>query len=351
MDEPVPLGQGAGPNAVRVLAAAVGNCLSASLLFCLRKARVDVRRIRTVARASLVRNQRGRLRVGELRVSIHPEIAGDTSRVNRCLELFEDYCVVTDGVRDGLTVAVEVVPKLRPAGRANPGQATPGGLPRAARVLAVCAHPDDESFGLGAVLDAFVRAGSKVSVLSLTRGEASRATERTAGELGEVRAGELASAAAALGLERARAMDYPDGRLAAAPLDELAREVRDAAATSGAELLVVFDEQGITGHPDHRHATSAAVRAGRAVGLPVLAWAIPDAVARTLNTEYGTSFVGTGPDDLFSIEVDRSRQWKAITRHQSQAEELPLVARRLELLGNHEHLRWLAPTEAEPADH
>ncbi|HZD72777.1 MAG TPA: PIG-L deacetylase family protein [Actinomycetota bacterium] len=218
-------------------------------------------------------------------------------------------------------------------------------------MLAVCAHPDDESFGLGAVLDAFVRAGSKVSVLSLTRGEASRATERTAGELGEVRAGELASAAAALGLERARAMDYPDGRLAAAPLDELAREVRDAAATSGAELLVVFDEQGITGHPDHRHATSAAVRAGRAVGLPVLAWAIPDAVARTLNTEYGTSFVGTGPDDLFSIEVDRSRQWKAITRHQSQAEELPLVARRLELLGNHEHLRWLAPTEAEPADH
>ncbi len=67
MDEPPPLGEDAGPNAARMLAAAVGNCLSASLLFCLRRARVDVRAVRTTARASLVRNERGRLRVGEIR--------------------------------------------------------------------------------------------------------------------------------------------------------------------------------------------------------------------------------------------------------------------------------------------
>jgi N-acetylglucosamine malate deacetylase 2 len=216
---------------------------------------------------------------------------------------------------------------------------------------AVCAHPDDESLGLGAVLDAFVRAGSKVSVLSLTRGEAGQATDGIAGDLGEVRAGELAWAAAALGLERAEAMDYPDGKLAAAPLDELAGKVREAVAATGAELLVVFDEEGISGHSDHRRATQAAIAATREAGLAVLAWAIPNKVARTLNKEYGTSFVGTGANELFTIDIDRSRRWKAISRHQSQAEQFPLVARRLELLGNQEHLRWLVPTEVEPADH
>ncbi len=111
MDEPPPLGEDAGPNAARMLAAAVGNCLSASLLFCLRRARVDVRAVRTTARASLVRNERGRLRVGEIRVSIRPEIAGDRSRVDRCLGLFEDFCVVTESVRRGLPVTAEVKPR------------------------------------------------------------------------------------------------------------------------------------------------------------------------------------------------------------------------------------------------
>ncbi|HZD72342.1 MAG TPA: OsmC family protein [Actinomycetota bacterium] len=116
LDEPEPLGQGRGPNAARVLAAAVGNCLSASALFCLRKARVDVRGMRTTVHASLVRTERGRLRVGAIRVRIHPEIAAaDLDRIDRCLALFEDYCVVTQSVRDGLEVAVQVEVPRRPA--------------------------------------------------------------------------------------------------------------------------------------------------------------------------------------------------------------------------------------------
>jgi uncharacterized OsmC-like protein len=111
LDEPEPLGEGRGPNAARLLAAAVGNCLSASALFCLRKARVDVRGMRTTVRASLVRTERGRLRVGAIQVEIHPEVAAaDLDRIDRCLALFEDYCVVTQSVRDGLEVAVEVKP-------------------------------------------------------------------------------------------------------------------------------------------------------------------------------------------------------------------------------------------------
>jgi hypothetical protein len=58
MDEPEPLGEGTGPNAARVLAAAIGNCLSASLLFCLDKARVEVSVVRTKVTGSIVRNEK-----------------------------------------------------------------------------------------------------------------------------------------------------------------------------------------------------------------------------------------------------------------------------------------------------
>lgn len=94
-----------------MLAAAIANCLSASALFCLRKARVDVRGMRTRATASMVRDERGRLRIGAVDVQIQPETApADTGRIGRCLELFEDYCVVTQSVRVGLPVTVGIKP-------------------------------------------------------------------------------------------------------------------------------------------------------------------------------------------------------------------------------------------------
>jgi N-acetylglucosamine malate deacetylase 2 len=340
MDEPPPLGEEAGPNAARVLAAAVGDCLSASLLFCLRKARVDVRGIRTVARASMIRNEKGRLRVGDISVSIHPAIAGDTSRIGRCLQLFEDYCVVTESVRRGLPVAVQVKPDQAFRDGTGRGQIAADALPRATHVLAVVAHPDDESFGLGAVLDAFVRAGSMVSVLSLTRGAAGQAAATP--DLAQTRTQELASAAAALGIERVGALDYPDGALASVPLEQLALRVHDAIASAQADLLVVFDKEGVTSHPDHQMATKAAVAAAPAAGLPVLAWTLPEDVAKALDQEFNTTFVGRDAHSLdVTIEVDRSRQWTAITRHYSQTKQFPVVARRLQLLGNREHLRWL----------
>jgi organic hydroperoxide reductase OsmC/OhrA len=109
VDEPAPLGAGQGPNAARLLAAAVGNCLSASALFCLRRARIPVRAMHTRVVASLVRNDDARLRVGGLHVQIEPQVdAADVGRIRRCLTLFEDYCVVTQSVRSGLEVTVEV---------------------------------------------------------------------------------------------------------------------------------------------------------------------------------------------------------------------------------------------------
>jgi uncharacterized OsmC-like protein len=109
LDEPAPLGEGAGPSASRLLAAAVGNCLAASLLFCLRKAHVEVEGMEAHVDASIVRNERGRMRIGEIRVRLEPALAPEAAeRIGRCTALFEDFCVVGQSVLQGIDVRVEV---------------------------------------------------------------------------------------------------------------------------------------------------------------------------------------------------------------------------------------------------
>jgi LmbE family N-acetylglucosaminyl deacetylase len=228
------------------------------------------------------------------------------------------------------------------------GQPKPLDLPPRARdALAVFAHPDDETFGLGAVLSALVDAGSAVEGLCFTRGEASTLRARPEdpdqlGDLGDVRAAELADAARLLGLDHCELLTYPDGRLADTTVSVLAAHVVTAARRRRADLLVVFDHGGVTGHPDHRHATCAAVAAAAHLDIGVLAWAVPEPVATALNTELGTAFRGRPAAEVdLTIAVDRDRQRRAIACHHSQSTDNSVLRRRLELTGPTESLRWL----------
>jgi LmbE family N-acetylglucosaminyl deacetylase len=214
-------------------------------------------------------------------------------------------------------------------------------LPPWRSVLAVVAHPDDESFGLGAVLTAFVDAGARVAALCLTCGEAStlRAVE---GDLATLRAVELAEAAQVLGAHPVRLLHYPVGALSQVDVDELAAHVLEVAVEVAADGLLAFDSDGVTGHPDHVHATKAALAAGQRLDLGVLGWTIPFSLASTLAEEHAAPFSGHDPEEVdLVIVVDRARQHQAIARHTSQAAPGSVLWRRLELLGDHEHLRWL----------
>jgi LmbE family N-acetylglucosaminyl deacetylase len=216
-------------------------------------------------------------------------------------------------------------------------------LPDTRSVLVVCAHPDDESFGLGAALTTFGESGSSTAVLCFTHGEAST-LGADSGDLGRVRARELAEAASELGVAYVELLDYRDGHLAEESLDELTTPIRRAVEQAKIDLLLVFDEGGITGHPDHCRATEAGIAAARELELPVLAWALPERVTAVLNDEFSASFVGRRDEDLdYFVSVERTRQYLAIEQHVSQATDNPVLGRRLELQGYYEAFRWLSP--------
>jgi LmbE family N-acetylglucosaminyl deacetylase len=227
---------------------------------------------------------------------------------------------------------------------------TEGAMPRPGRrlpawrqALVVVAHPDDETFGLGAIADRFTVGGTAVHVLCFTHGEASTLNENHA-ELRGARARELRQAAAELGVVTVTLLDYPDGHLATVPPGELSGHVTRLAARHGADGLLVFDDTGITGHPDHQAATRAAMHAARAGTLPVLAWALPDTVADLLRQETGEAFEGQPPGRIdLCIRVDRARQRRAALMHASQISPAAVLWRRLQLQGDCEHLRWLLP--------
>ena len=108
-DEPVPLGTGLGPSPVQILCAAVGNCLSDSLLFAFRKFKQEPEPIRCVVTAEVGRNADNRLRVLTMTAQIRMGVeAAALQQVEHVLAQFEEFCTVTQSVRQGIPITVEV---------------------------------------------------------------------------------------------------------------------------------------------------------------------------------------------------------------------------------------------------
>jgi len=108
-DEPLPLGSGVGPSPVQLLSAAVGNCLSDSLLFALRKFKQAPEPMRCEVTSQVGRNPEGRMRVLRMKAVLTLGVAGDRlEHLDRVLAQFEEFCTVTQSVRAGIEVTVEV---------------------------------------------------------------------------------------------------------------------------------------------------------------------------------------------------------------------------------------------------
>lgn len=102
-------GEEKGPSPPRLLATAIGNCLSASLIFCMRKSKIEFSSLKTIVNGKIERDENNLLRVKEINVELLPKVKEENlDKLEKCKAIFERYCIVTESVRKGIKVNVEV---------------------------------------------------------------------------------------------------------------------------------------------------------------------------------------------------------------------------------------------------
>lgn len=143
--------------------------------------------------------------------------------------------------------------------------------PHALKILGVFAHPDDEVFCAGGTFAKYAAAGAEIMVVSMTPGNAGQirdarvATRRT---LGMVRAQELRSACAHLGIQHVHCLEYGDGTLADMDQQVLVEHITRIIREFRPDVVITFGEDGAYGHPDHIAVSIATTKAFRGAENP-----------------------------------------------------------------------------------
>ncbi len=99
-----------GPNPSRMLGLALLGCLSASFIFCLKKKNLTLDNLSAEAELTIARNEKGFWRVMKVDVDINIKISDPATRkrADQCKKMFEQYCIVTQAVREGIDVEVNL---------------------------------------------------------------------------------------------------------------------------------------------------------------------------------------------------------------------------------------------------
>ena len=144
------------------------------------------------------------------------------------------------------------------------------------RLLAVMAHPDDETFGMGGTLARYAREGVEVYLICATRGEVGEVdADRLEGykSIGELREHELSCAAHVLGIKKTYFLDYRDSgmpgspenkhpqALYGAPVEQVAGKIAHLMREIQPQVVLTFDPIGGYMHPDHIAVHNATVLA------------------------------------------------------------------------------------------
>lgn len=144
-------------------------------------------------------------------------------------------------------------------------------------LLAVYAHPDDESFVPGGTIARYAFEGARVTLVCATRGEEGMLGEPPLADrasLGECRQEELLGSCKVLGIDRICFLDLYDGKLDTYPHPDVEGRIVEIIRQVKPQVVITFGPEGITGHPDHaaisHFTTDAFFDAGRPDKYPEL---------------------------------------------------------------------------------
>lgn len=237
----------------------------------------------------------------------------------------------------------------------------------ALRLMAVLAHPDDESLGVGGTLAAYAAQGVEVSLVTATRGERGRfytGENRPSDlEVGKFREDELRRATRELGVRDVTILDYQDGSLDDADPQCVVHDIVAEIRRIRPHVVITFDPFGAYGHADHvaiSQLTTTAVFAAAGVGSPdrfppfavskfyyfvneVRRWEVYQRAFKRMTSRVDGAERGivAWPSWAVSAEIDTrpfvSTAWRAVCQHESQ---LAVYAKLGELIADEHDVLW-----------
>jgi LmbE family N-acetylglucosaminyl deacetylase len=204
-------------------------------------------------------------------------------------------------------------------------------VPPVATVTFFHAHPDDEAIITGGTMASLAADGHRVVLVTATRGDLGEVPDGllAPGEsLAQRREVELAAASDVLGVAAQHYLEYLDsgmageetngreGSFAAADLDEAAQRLARVLREEATDVLVIYDDHGGYGHPDHIQVHRVGLRAADVAGTPVvyLVTIDRDHVRELIRESEGTdwSMQDPTPDDLDSFGEPAERITTAV---------------------------------------
>jgi N-acetyl-1-D-myo-inositol-2-amino-2-deoxy-alpha-D-glucopyranoside deacetylase len=217
--------------------------------------------------------------------------------------------------------------------------ASGGGSVAGQTVLAVFAHPDDESLACGGTLARLADAGAHVVLVCASHGESGSISDAALvpdGDLGRVRVAELREAAAVLGIAELLVFDHPDGQLRWANVPRLHAEILMVIGRTRPDIVITFDADGLYWHLDHvavHERTTTAVRSLGADAPPLYYVTMPKGVMRELMGAAAASNEAPANSSIWGIEPDAFGDHAAAPSFVVDVREW--VGRKLEALRRH----------------